>query len=343
MILDGRLPLVLAPLAGGPSTPELAAAVSDAGALGFLAAGYLAAGTVADRMAATRRLTNQPFGVNLFVPQEPSSPTAVAAYAASLTGEARAAGAELGTPRADDDDWTAKLDLLAASPVPVVSFTFGLPDADVVHRLQAVGSEVWITVTTAAEAEAAGARGADALVVQGAEAGGHRGGGQDDPDEAVGLLALLQLVGRAVPLPLVASGGIMTGAAVAAVLALGARAAALGTAFLACPESGTAPVHRAALAGGGTTALTRAFTGRSARGIRNRFLREHSAAAPSAYPEVHHLTAPLRAAGRAVGDADLVNLWAGQAFPLLRALPAQELVAVLEAERQAAIIALSRR
>jgi nitronate monooxygenase len=200
---------------------------------------------------------------------------------------------------------------------------------------------MWATVTSPTEAREAAALGMDGLVAQGAEAGGHRGGANDDPDEAIGLLALLQLVRAAVPLPLVAAGGIMTGAAVAAVLALGARAAALGTAFLDCPEAGTAPVHRLALRSEAATALTRAFTGRTARGINNRFLREHSAAAPRAYPEVHHLTAPLRAAGRTAGDADLVNLWAGQAYPLLRALPARELVGVLAAELHAAAAALA--
>jgi nitronate monooxygenase len=340
MILDGRLPIVLAPLAGGPSTPELAAAVSDAGGLGFLAGGYLTAEALAGRIATTRRLTTEPFGVNLFVPQQPGSPTAIAAYAATLTAEARAVGAELGPPRPDDDGWAAKVVLLEESAVPVVSFTFGLLGSEVVERLRRAGSEVWVTVTSPAEAHDAAALGVDALVVQGAEAGGHRGGRDDDPDAAVGLLALLQLVKAAVPLPLIATGGIMTGAAVAAVLALGARAAALGTAFLDCPEAGTAPVHRAALRADGTTALTRAFTGRTARGIRNRFLREHTAA-PRAYPEVHHLTAPLRAAARAAGDPELVNLWAGQAYPLLRSMPARALVAVLDAERRAASAALA--
>ena len=343
MILDGRVPLVLAPLAGGPSTPELAAAVSDAGGLGFLAAGYLTAEALAERIAAVRARTAEPFGVNVFVPQPPGSPTAVAAYAARLRAEARAAGVELGRPHPDDDDWAAKLDLLAEARVPVVSFTFGLPGAAVVERLHGAGSEVWVTVSSAGEARDAARIGVDALVVQGAEAGGHRGGTGDDPEGAVGLLALLQLVRAAVQVPLVATGGIMTGAAVAAVLALGARAAALGTAFLASPEAGTSPVHRAALSGTAPTALTRAFTGRTARGIRNRFLLEHSAAAPRAYPEVHHLTAPLRAAGRAAGNGDLVNLWAGQAYPLLRALPAGELVAVLDAELRDAARVLAER
>lgn len=336
MILGSRpVPIVLAPLAGGPATPELAASVSNAGAFGFLAAGYLTADALAQRLVTTRQLTSEPFGVNLFVPGEPSAAAEVSRYAAALAADARAAGADLGEPRYDDDGWAGKLGLLLADPVPVVSFTFGCPGADVVSRLHRAGSEVWVTVTSAQEALQAAEAGADVLVAQGTEAGGHRGGFTDDP--GLGLLSLLQLVRAASELPVVAAGGIATGAAVAAVLAAGARAAALGTAFLRCPEAGTAAVHREALHGTAPTAVTRAFTGRAARGIRNRFLAEHSAEAPRAYPEVHHLTAPLRQAGRAAGDPDLVNLWAGQAYPLVRDLPAADLVRELDREMKAAL------
>jgi nitronate monooxygenase len=329
------VPIVLAPLAGGPSTPELAAAVSDAGGLGFLAAGYLSASAVGERVERTRALTGAPIGVNVFVPGAPAPPGAVDGYAARLAPDAARAGAELGDARFDDDDWAAKLDLLAAAPVPVVSFTFGCPDPAVVERLHGAGSEVWVTVTTPAEARQAAGAGADALVVQGAEAGGHRGGFTDDPADGpggIGLLALLQLVRAQVGLPLVATGGIATGAAIAAVLAAGASGAQVGTAFMRCPEAGTTAVHRQALAAAAPTALTRAFTGRLARGIRNRFLDAHSGEAPAAYPEVHYLTAPLRAAGRSSGDAGVVNLWAGQAYELGRELPAGELVRALAAE-----------
>jgi nitronate monooxygenase len=336
-----EVPIVLAPLAGGPSTPELTAAVGDAGGFGFLAAGYLTASVLAERLERVRALTDAPIGVNLFVPGTPASPRAVDAYAKRLAEDTRRAGVELGVPRFDDDDWAAKLDLLTATPVPVVSFTFGCPEPEMIDRLHRVGSEVWVTVTNPAEARQAAGVGADALVVQGAEAGGHRATFRDDPAEdpggGIGLLSLLQLVRAQVDLPLVATGGIATGAAIAAVLVAGAAAAQLGTAFLRCPEAGTAEVHREALAGGGSTAMTRAFTGRLARGIRNRFLDRHSDAAPVAYPEVHHLTAPLRQAGRAGGDPGLVNLWAGQSFELGREQPAGELVRVLADEALAAI------
>lgn len=316
-------PIVQAPLGGGPSTPALAAAVSEAGGLGFLAAGYKTVDAVAADIDEVRRLTARPFGVNVFAPPQPvADPAALARYADRLRERY---GERVGEPRHDDDGWDAKLALVTEARVPVVSFTFGCPPAPVIADLQRAGAAVWVTVTTAAEATIARDAGADALVAQGVEAGGHRGSFDDAAPGELGLLALLQTVTAAVDLPVVATGGIATARAVAAVLAAGASAAQVGTAFMLAPEAGTSEPHRAALRGDGETALTRAFTGRLARGIVNRFLREHHDA-PSAYPDVHHLTAPLRAAARARGDADDINLWAGQAHALTRELPAGELV-----------------
>ncbi|MGB6454751.1 MAG: nitronate monooxygenase [Streptosporangiaceae bacterium] len=349
VILDRiDVPIVLAPMAGGPSTPELAAAVSNAGGLGFLAAGYLSPEALRDHIASAVRMTTGPLGVNLFVPgRRRPAPGVVAAYAAALAGDASRAGVELGQARYDDDAWDAKLALLIADPVPVTSFTFGCPDRSVISAVQGAGSEAWVTVTTPAEARQAAAAGADALVVQGTEAGGHRGGFTDDPADDIaggfGLLSLLQLVRRDTPLPLVGAGGISTGAGVAAVLAAGATAAQLGTAFLRSPEAGTAQVHRDAVAKPGQTAMTRAFTGRLARGIRNQFLDEHSQAAPAGYPEVHFLTAPLRAAARSTGNPELVNLWAGQTHELTTERPAAELVTLLASEARTALAAAAGR
>jgi nitronate monooxygenase len=333
-VLDNlRIPIVQAPLAGGPSTPQLTAAVVEAGAFGFVAAGYKPPDALRDEIAATRALTAAPFGVNVFVPGSAADPATYGPYVESLRDEAPRHGVELGEPRFEDDWWDAKLELLEADPVAAVSFTFGCPPADVIARLQAAGSSVWVTVTDPAEAQLAADAGADALVAQGIEAGGHRGSFVDaDGAGDYGLLALLQLLAVRTDLPLVASGGIASGAAVAAVLCAGARAAQIGTAFMRCPEAGTAAAHRAALATQAPTRLTRAFSGRTARGIVNRFLREHSARAPIAYPEIHHVTSPLRAAGRKAGDPDVINLWAGQAHELARELPAAELVAALAAE-----------
>jgi nitronate monooxygenase len=331
---DVEHPIVLAPLAGGPSTPQLTAAVANAGGFAFLAAGYLTADSLAERLAVVRTLTTRDIGVNLFVPGQPADPRLVEDYAARLAPEAERLGISLGEPHFDDDDWAAKLEVLESEPVAVVSFVFGCPPKTVLDRMHRRGSEVWVTATSPAESAAAEAAGADVIVAQGIEAGGHRGTWQNEAttDPGLGLLALVQLVRAHSQVPIVATGGIATGRAIAAVLAAGADAAALGSAFLLCPEAGTSDVHRQALRGTAPTALTRAFTGRMARGIRNRMLDECSASAPCAYPEVHHHTAPLRQAGRAKWNADVVNLWAGEAYPLARELPAAAVVAALAAD-----------
>jgi nitronate monooxygenase len=331
-------PIVQAPMGGGPSTPALAGAVSEAGGLGFLGAGYRSPAAVREEIGQLRRLTERPFGINLFVPGPARADRgAVAAYASTLKGEAERYGVELGEPVHDDDNWDDKLALFAEEAVPVVSVTFGLPPGAAVEALHDAGCALWITVTTVAEAAAAQEAGADALVVQGVEAGGHRGSFDEAAPGQVGLLALLQLVRSVTDLPLVATGGIATGRGIAAVLAAGAAAAQLGTAFMLTPEAGTSPAHREALRGAGPTALTRAFTGRSARGIENRFMREHEADAPLGYPEVHHLTAHVRAAARERDDAEGFHVWAGQAHPLAVELPAAELVSRLAEEAREAL------
>ena len=252
-------PIVQAPLAGGPSTPELTAAVSGAGGLGFLAAGYKTAEQVRSDIARTRELTSAPFGVNLFfLAETPVDQDRLSAYARTLESEARRYRIELGEARFEDDGFEAKLALVVAERVPIVSFTFGCPPSEVVERLHERDIAVWVTVTEVAEAVVAREAGADALVVQGVEAGGHRGSFEDTEGRGeLALLPLLRLVARAVDLPLVASGGITDGASVAAALAAGARAAQIGTGFLRCPEAGTSCPHRAALARPGRTALTR--------------------------------------------------------------------------------------
>jgi nitronate monooxygenase len=330
-------PIVQAPMAGGGSTPELAAAVSNAGGLGFLAAGYLTADAVRGQVEKTRELTDRPFGLNVFVPERSTVDTQeVEAYAARLA----AGGFPLGEPTGGDDDWDAKLALLSEAHVPVVSLTFGCPAPDVIAEVKRHGSEVFVTVTSAAEAREAVAAGADGLVVQGQEAGAHRGTFTNEGIDHTGLVPLLRKVSAAVDVPLIATGGLSRGADVAAVLAAGASAAQLGTMFMPCPESGANPLHLAALAAGDTpTEVTRAFTGRPARGLVNRFLAEYSAEAPAAYPHVHQLTRGLRRAG----DQQAMSLWAGQAYEFARPLPAAELVRELASEARSALAAAAAR
>jgi nitronate monooxygenase len=333
-----EVPIIQAPMAGGPSTPALAAAVAHAGGLGFLAAGYKTADAVAQDIAELRGASAAPFGVNIFSPSEAQAPAdVVAAYARTLAGDAERHGVALGEPRFDDDGYEAKLELMLRERVSVVSFTFGSPAPETVAELHAHDVAVWVTVTSPAEAAIAQAAGADALVAQGTEAGGHRGYFSDDGEhEEYGLLVLLRLLRAQTNLPLVATGGLMDGPGIAAALVAGASAVQLGSALMLTPEAGTSEPHRARLALPGVTRLTRAFSGRSARGIVNRFMEDHDANAPRAYPQVHHLTSPLRAAARAAGDAEAINLWAGQGHASAQARPATELVRALAADAAAA-------
>ncbi|RZQ60398.1 NAD(P)H-dependent flavin oxidoreductase [Amycolatopsis suaedae] len=338
-----RIPVLVAPMAGGPSTPELVAAASGAGAFGFLAGGYLTADALAERIDRTRELTGEPFGVNLFVPGAAGTADTTA-YQLRVRAEAQRYGVEPGSAAWDDDHYPDKVDLLVRRRVPVVSFTFGTPGERDVRRLHEAGSTVVVTVTGPDEAEQAAAVGADALCVQGFESGGHRALFTDDPasptgGETYGLLTALRLVSARVPgLPLIATGGLVHGADVAAVLVAGAVAAQLGTAFLRADEAGTQPAQRKALAEAGrSTAFTRAFSGRPARGLVNRFLLEHSAQAPSAYPEINNLTKPVRAAAGKAGDPETLSLWAGQTYELAGEGPAAAILDRLHAELTAAL------
>ncbi len=337
-------PIVLAPLAGGASTPELTAAVSEAGGLGFLASGYLTPEALEERIARVRELTDAPFGVNLFVPGDPQAETpGLGAYLDHVAQEASRFGAELGEARYDDDHYDEKLELIAESRPAVASFIFGCPEPDRIAALKRADVEGWVTVTSPGEAQAAVQSGSDALILQGAEAGGHRASFTDSDEEPLSTLVLLRLVAQRVRLPLIATGGLTDGPAVAAALVAGAAAAQLGTAFLNADEAGTEPAYREALTTRTPTALTRAFSGRRARGIVNQFMSEHSADAPSAYPQIHHATSPLRAAARKRGDVEGFNLWAGQAHQLAASAPAAEILrSISDGVRQALEAAANR-
>lgn len=349
VVADLPVPVVAAPMAGGPSTPDLVAAVGDAGGLGFLAGGYLSTEALARQVADVWDASNRPFGVNLFVPQRAntypsrSTPAAPAersrrltAYRDRLLSDADEVGVELpdpddlSAPRLLDDGWDRKLDLVLRERVAVVSFTFGLPGAAVFSELARAGIESVVTVTDPTEAQAAEAAGADVLCVHGPGAGGHRGTLDPDavPDER-DLPDLVAAVRAVVGVPIIAGGGLASPSDAAEVLRRGADAVQLGTAFLLTPEAGTALAHRRALKSDdfASTVVTRAFSGRLARALENDFVRRHHDHAPAAYPEVHHLTVPLRRAGARDDRPDGLALWAGTGWASAEAVPAATVVA----------------
>jgi nitronate monooxygenase len=344
--------VVAAPMAGGSSTPELVAAVGEAGGFGFLAGGYLTTEQLASQVAEVWDLSSRPFGVNLFVPDVANRyavrpgglagaarAAAVADYRASLAAEAAALGVEPGESRpGDTDDWERKLDLVVRERVTAVSFTFGLPSAAVLGELSRAGIETVVTVTSLEEARAAMLAGVDGLCVQGVEAGGHRGTLDPTavPDEA-DLAALVECVrqtagsvGRSEVLTL-AAGGIHTRHRADAVRAAGANAVQVGTALLLTPEAGTGLAYRRALSDGAldSTRVTRAFSGRLGRCLETDFVRRHDAAAPAAYPELHHVTVPLRRASAQADQPDVIALWAGTGWRSARAVPAATVVEAL--------------
>lgn len=316
--LGVTLPVLAAPMAGGPTTPDLVIAAWKAGGMGFLAAGYRSAANLSDQMRAVQEHT-QTFGVNLFAPNPvPVDPAAYARYRDRVRQDAALFGATVpDDPLEDDDGWRDKIDLLVANPVPIVSFTFGIPDRAALGALRAAGSTLVQTVTWPDEAVQAADAGVDALVVQGSGAGGHIG--TYTPATIPRQRPLVELVAdvRArVSLPILAGGGVSDAATVADVMRSGADAVVVGTALLRSPEAGTSGPHRAALGGQdrGPTVVTRAFSGRPARAVRNTFVDAHQQHAPSGYPAIHHLTSAMRRAAAAAGSSEYINLWAGTGY-----------------------------
>lgn len=327
-------PIIQAPMAGGTTTPELVAAVSNAGGLGSIGAGYLSAEAVKDTVAATRALTDKPFAVNLFVPREPViDDSKIAASNAQLDEFRRALAIERPDPPARfAPDFHEQFEAAVAARVPVFSFTFGALTPDQVSRLKDVGSTVIGTATTVAEARALEAIDVDMIVAQGAEAGGHRGTFLHHwQDALIGTMALVPQVVDAVSVPVIASGGIMEGRGVAAACMLGAAGVQMGSAFLVCQESGANQTHQDALleADAAETRVTRVFSGKAARGIRNRFIDDMSALGERIpdYPIQNAWTKDVRAAAGAQGRAEFMSLWAGQAASLARRTTARQLIA----------------
>lgn len=333
--LDDSRPVWVAPMAGGPTRPELVVAAARSGHFSQLAAGYKTAAALEAEVESVRAAGVELFGVNLFVPNPHRiAPEDYASYAGSLGATALRSGLVDPLPALteDDDDWAAKLQLLLEHPVPAVSFTFGLPDVALIEALHTAGTLTIQTVTSEAEARTAQASGIDVLMVQGWAAGGHSGVWSPGQQPArIPLIELIGLVLAGTTVPVVAAGGIATRQDVRAALEAGASAVAVGTAVLRTPESGAAPLYKAALADPrytGTT-LTRAFTGRPARALVNSFVLDHDRAAPIGYPALHHLTRPIRTAATAAGDPSSVNLWAGEGWRSATELPLGEVLAQL--------------
>lgn len=350
MLLDKlqiALPIIQAPMAG-VSTPALAAAVSNAGALGSIGVGAADAAGTRAMIAELQALTPRAFNVNFFVHQPGvANPAVDARWLAWLAPLFAEFGAEppatlrpTSTSFAEDP---ALLALALELKPAVISFHFGLPSADAVRALKAAGTVLLASVTSADEARRAEQAGMDALVAQGIEAGGHRGVFDPAaPDAGLGTFALTRLLVRSCNLPIIAAGGIMDGAGIAAALKLGAAAAQLGTAFVACPESSADAAYREALRGPGAyrTRLTRLISGRPARSLGNRFtaLADNAGLPPTpAYPLAYAAGKALNAAARERGEFGFGAHWAGQGAPLARALPAAELVAALAQELLAAL------
>ncbi|HVR00168.1 MAG TPA: nitronate monooxygenase [Mycobacterium sp.] len=312
------VPVLAAPMSGGPSTPAMAVAASSAGSLGMLAAGYKTAAVLEEQIKEVRA-QSVPFGVNLFVPNPlPVDPEQYRHYAEAIRPDAEKFGLSLPPePIEDTDAFDEKIELLLDDPVPLVSFTFGIPPGKVIAALKAAGSVVVQTVTNLDEAVTARDAGADMLAVQAYTAGGHSGTlTPAKPLTPTPITDLVARISEVIDLPVLAAGGLATPQAVATVIQAGAAAAVVGTVLLRATESGASSTHQAALVDPARTetVLTHAFTGRPARGLRNAFIDAHEADAPLGYPAIHHLTSPLRKAAAAAGQPDYLHLWAGTGY-----------------------------
>lgn len=338
------IPVVLAPMGGGPSTPELAAAVSNAGGLGSLAVAYSSPEKICQDVTRVRELTSRAFAVNLFSlqAQEPlrGDLKAVANFLAPY--HRRLGLGEPQLPQKVIEDFEKQIDAICEARPPVVSFTFGLLPPEVMARLKAQSTFIIGTATTVGEARQLEGAGVDAVVAQGSEAGAHRGTFAVPAEEAlIGTVALVPQVADAVKIPVIASGGIMDGRGIAAALALGASAVQMGTAFLATKEAGTSTAYREALlrAREDQTTITRAFSGRAARGIRNEFIEKWNAAdlKSLSYPWQNAFTQRMRRAAATAKEPGLLSLWAGQGVTLIRESTAAELMARWREEMKTAV------
>jgi len=338
--LNIEYPVIQAPMGGGPSTPELVAAVSNAGGLGSLGAAYLSPDQITDAIRRIKSLTNKPFNVNLFAggyeaKTHADDPRPMLAVLAEIHEALALPPPTL--PELLHDPFPAQFEAVLDSDPPIFSFTFGIPSADAMARLKVRGIATIGTATTVEEAHMLAEAGVDAILAQGAEAGAHRGTFAGPFEAAmIPTFSLVRSIGNVVSLPVIASGGIMDGRDLSEALRQGASAAALGTAFLTCPESGASEAYKRAIlaAGKDTTVITRAFSGRPARGLANAFIAtmtgKENMILP--YPLQNLLTRAMRTAAASRGDSGLLSLWAGQGVARCRTMPAGELVMQLVTE-----------
>ena len=340
MAVDGLLrrlgieyPVVQAPMAGGSSTPALVAAVSNAGGLGSLGAAYMTPDQISEAILRIRSLTDRPFNVNLFTGGwEPQADADSAPMLAVLAEIHAAYGLPApAPPRLAPDPFPDQFEAVVQARPAVFSFTFGIPKNDALARLKSHSIAILGTATTVAEARLLAESGVDAIVAQGAEAGAHRGTFAGPFEAAMAPTRdLVSGIRNAADKPIIAAGGLMDGRDIAYAIGLGAAAAQLGTAFLVCPESGAAAAHKRAIlaATADTTVITRAFSGRPARGLANTFIARlagrENCILP--YPLQNALTRAMRTAAAQRGDAGFLSLWAGQGVARARALPAADLV-----------------
>lgn len=341
-MLGMETPIIQAPM-GGVTTVELVAAVSNAGGLGSLAGAYMKPEQILEDARRIRELTGKPFAINLFAGGYETAPGPDAQSMLSLLGEIHR---ELDLPAPvlpvlPPDPFPAQLEAVLEAQPPVFSFTFGVPTTGDMRRLKARGIFTLGTATTVDEAHVLENSGVTAVVAQGAEAGGHRGTFLGSFETSMTpALDLVRAIRNSISLPVIASGGLMNGDDIARALARGASAAQLGTAFLACPEAATPRAHRQAIlaAGADTTVITRAFSGRPARGLRNAFIEKLQGreAEILPYPLQNALTRPMRTAAARLGNAGYLSLWAGQGVARARELPASTLFRQLVAEMEGA-------
>ena len=334
-----RLPVIQAPMAGsGINTPQLAAAVSNAGGLGSVATAYLSVPQVEQAIRQVRELTQKPFAVNLFAPSAREALTGnVESQIRLLAPIHQRLG--LGSPvlpKQVNEPFQELVELLISLHISIVSFTFGILPKDTLERFKAEGAYLMGTATTVGEAKLLQSAGVDAVIAQGSESGGHRGSFSSSSPSLVGTMALVPQMVDALQIPVIASGGIMDGRGIVAALALGASAVQMGTAFLTCAESGAPEVYKQAVldAADDSTALTRAFSGRWARGIRNEFMEqsEQAESEPISFPWQNALTRDMRSTAAKTGEKELLSLWAGQGTRMARRMAASELMAALESE-----------